>query len=503
MTFQKCSVLMLLALALSLAAGAQQNLDFEQGLARWHIAGKVRVDKSNPYSGLWCARLEKGSIFQRLRVSPLSIVQFDAYLKSSDKGINGYAFLRFYNARHQLLAEYKSTPIDSVSYQKTGCYTEAPPYAAYMEIGITKKSAPGFIYADDFKIDPDADKNKGAHSPQVDLDEYMRPFWNSDTIYNETVLLYSAAGRPATGKLLFRPGHIMSVKSFDLKRTYSEGKDYSIKENVLERLPHSAMSFRADSSFDSGKDLAWFNLQSQWVVVTYTHYDQWGGAVPTFKGKLLPLTTARLYGRKSLRIVAFGMSITRGMNISSYDAVPPYMPTYVSLFARQLRKSYHCPGIKLFNASLPGAAVDWGAQYADKYVSPLRPDLVIIDFGMNDFWRLTPGQYKGYMETMIKKIKSANPNAELILISNMKFDPAYVLAADPYKSFYEGNMEGYSHVLKQMEAAGIINLDMYSISAFLYDQKKAKDCISNPLHPNDYLARWFAQCLSALLIQNK
>ena len=83
----------------------------------------------------------------------------------------------------------------------------------------------------------------------------------------------------------------------------------------------------------------------------------------------------------------------------------------------------------------------------------------------------------------------------------MKFDPAYVLDSDKYKSFYEGNLEGYSTVLQQMEGNGIINLDMYAISDAIYHRKKAKDCISNPLHPNDYLARWYAQGLSQLLIR--
>ncbi|MBS1504611.1 MAG: hypothetical protein JST32_21305, partial [Bacteroidetes bacterium] len=48
---------------------------------------------------------------------------------------------------------------------------------------------------------------------------------------------------------------------------------------------------------------------------------------------------------------------------------------------------------------------------------------------------------------------------------------------------------------------GVVNLDMYAISSFLYDHKKPKDCIVNPMHPNDYLARWYAQGLSALLIK--
>ena len=48
---------------------------------------------------------------------------------------------------------------------------------------------------------------------------------------------------------------------------------------------------------------------------------------------------------------------------------------------------------------------------------------------------------------MMRKIRASNPNVEFILLSNMKFDPDYVLDSDKYKSFYTGNLEGYSHVL--------------------------------------------------------
>ena len=362
------------------------------------------------------------------------------------------------------------------------------------EIGVEDEANDkGYIYADDFEsIETNIGVPKTKHQPLCNLDQYMEPFWKSDTVYNETVLMYSVNGKPAEGKLLFMPSKILSIKKFDLSTSYAPGTDYTLNGNVITRTEKSGLPFRADTSFDTKKDLAWFNTQSQWVVVTYTHDDKWNGPVPQYKGGQIPHAMAKLQAKKPINIVAFGMSITRGMDVSSYDTVAPYMPTYVDLFARQLRKAYHYDNIKLYNAGLPGSVVDWGAQYADKYVNPLKPDLVILDFGMNDFWRLTPAQFKGYIETIIKKIKAGNPKVEFLLLSNMKFDPDYVLGSDKNKSFYQKNLEGYSHILAQMEADGIINLDMYAISDAVQHAKKAKDCLVNPLHPNDYMARWYA-----------
>jgi lysophospholipase L1-like esterase len=489
--------------AISNITSAQTNLDFEQGLKGWHITGKAIIDQTDPHKNKACARIESGSIFTRVPVSQLTVVQFGGYVRSGEKSIKALPFLRFYNSAHRLLLEYKSKVIDTTIYQQTGNYTESPAGTAYMEIGVEKLPGNGYIYTDDFSIEINVGEPKIRHQSQVNLNQYMRPFWNSDTIYNETVLLYSVNGKPADGKLLYTPDHILSIKSFDLKNTYAEGRDYAINGNMITRSSNSIMPFRADTSFDTKKDLAWFNTQSQWVVVTYTHHDKWNGLVPVYKGSQLPNTIAKLKAKKPVKIVAFGMSITRGLNISSYDGVAPYMPTYVDLFARQLRKAYHNPAVKLYNAGLPGSLVDWGALYADQYISALKPDLVILDFGMNDFWRYTPEQFKGYIETIMRKVRATNPKVEFLLLSNMKFDPDYVLDSDQNKAFYTGNLEGYSKVLKQMEAKGVINLDMYAISDAIYRLKKAKDCISNPLHPNDYLARWYAQGLSALLIKNK
>jgi len=505
---KKSILAVLLAIALIQKLSAQSNLDFTHGLHGWQIKGRLSnfsADKTNPRQGPYCARIGpgKGVLEKKVIAGQLTVIQYNAYLKSSGKGKQGMSFISFYNAKNQLLLTYKSQPVDSTAWQQTGIYTETPAGTSYAEIGVEKESGDnGYVYADDFSIETNIGVPKTKHQPLCNLDQYMKPFWRSDTVYNETVLMYSVNGKQAEGKLLFTPSKILSVKKFDLNTSYKKDIDYTINNNIITRTQNSGMPFRADTSFDTKKDLAWFNTQSQWVVVTYTHHDKWDGPIPQFKGGQVPRTIAKLKAKLPLKIAAFGMSITRGMDVSSYDTVAPYMPTYVDLFARALRKAYHYQNIKLYNAGLPGSVVDWGAQYADKYINPLHPDLVILDFGMNDFWRFTPEQFKGFIQTIIQKIKAANPKIEFLLLSNMKFDPEYVLNSDKYKSWYEANLQGYSNVLKDMEAKGIINLDMYSISDALYHRKKAKDCLVNPLHPNDYMARWYAQGMAALFLEN-
>ncbi|MDB5134982.1 MAG: hypothetical protein JWP37_1585 [Mucilaginibacter sp.] len=492
-------------LLVSITGFAQNSNSFEQGLTGWLISGKVAINKNNAHSGKNCVQIGNGygSVTQRLRGSSLSVVSFNVYVKTSDSTTRAYPFIRFLDINHKQLLIYKSATVRSTAYQQTGNYTETPPGTKYIEAGVERDSSgKGYVYVDDFSIETNIGEPKIKHEPLVNLDQYMRPFWKSDTIYNETVLLFSASGKAAEGKLLYSPDKILSVKKFDLSTVYKQNVDYTLNNNMIVREQNSEIPFRNDTSFDTKKDLAWFNLQSQWVVVTYTHHDKWDGPTPIYKGDRMPYVMAKLKAKAPLKIIAYGMSITRGMDVSSYDTVPPYMPTYLNLFTSQLKKFYHDNNIKPYNAGLPGAIVDWGALYANKYINPIKPDLVIIDFGMNDFWRYTPEQFRGYITTIISKVKAGNPKVEFLLLSNMKFDPDYILDSDKNKAWYLANMEGYNKVLQQMETTGIVNLDMTTLSDAIYHHKKAKDCIANPLHPNDYMARWYAQGMAQLLIKN-
>jgi hypothetical protein len=448
-------------------------------------------------------RAQQDSVFmRRLDTTPLSILQVDMQVKLGRDHSKAVAWLRFYDSAEHALLEYKGESVSGTGFTKTGFYTETPPNAKYAVVSVEADSGvTGRISVDSFKTVLEPANNPQKHSPRCDLDQYMIPFWNSDTIYNETILLLSKNGTAASGRLLFTPAKILSVKSFDLKTGYSKTTDYVLNGRTITRRKQSKMPFRTDTSFDTKKDLAWYNLQSQWIAVTYTHKDHWPGPVPVFKANMLPRTLSKLRSKSSLHIVAYGMSITRGLDVSGYDAVAPYMPTYVELFARALGKIYGDDQISLSNAGLPGALVSWGAEYADQYINPLKPDLLIIDFGMNDFWRYTAAEFKTYIETIIKKVRVVHPETEFLLLSNLQFDPDYILDSDKNKAFYQGNMQGYAKVLREMETTGIVNLDMTTLSGIIYSRKKAKDCLANPLHPNDYMARWYAQGMAALFQQ--
>ncbi|MDR3714801.1 MAG: GDSL-type esterase/lipase family protein [Puia sp.] len=497
-------------------AGAQTNLGFESGLKGWTLSsgknGRIAVERDHIYQGRACARITGyGRLAMRVNATPLSIVRYNCYVSSERAGVKIYPFIRFFDSNDALLLEYKSQFLTFAAWQPVANFTEIPPDASWMEIGLetdtSKAASQAIVYADQFSITSEAAATvsmtpAGAlpvkYRPPYNVGGHMNPFWHSDTVYDETVLLYSSRNKTANGKLLYMPDKILSVKSLDGKIFYSPRKDFTLEENTISRVENSGIPYTADTFFTAGKDFAWYNLQSKWIVVTYTHKDTWEEAAPGYKGDQMPNTLEKLNAGTPLNIVAFGTGIPRGMHCSGYDDIPPYMPSYPELFVDQLEKQYGNKSIRLFNAGLPGAQVDWGAAYADKYVNPLKPDLVVLDFGIHDCWKYPPDDFREFIGKIIRKIRDANPRVEFVLISDMLYDPGFARDDNDKKGWFLSNARGYYKALQSLDTTGIISLDMTTLSDTIYQRKKPKDCLNNPLYPNDYLTRWYAQAMVAL-----
>lgn len=480
---------------------AQFNDGFESGLKDWVTKGVVKNESTHQRSGGSCIEMNKGgNISRKVPASGLAVVQFTFFARSTSETII-YFSVSFYNSADHLLMKFDSKQQCDTNCKSTGNYVESPFETAYMIIGIQRDSSDIAIYVDDFSVESTHAFDAVQPEPLINIDEYMRPFWKTDTIVNETVLLYAEKGQPATGKLFYQPSKILSVKSFDLQSEYKLNTDYIIQKNILTAIRGSSITVVADTFFKR-ENLAWYDIQSKWVVVTYLRKEKWNAAVPAYKGASMPLIIAKLKAKKPVVIASYGMSITKGMDVSGFDSVAPYMPNYADLFAHQLRRSYNYIDVRNYNAALPGATAEWGANFAADYINPIKADLVVLDFGMNDFWRYTPAEFRAYLDTMMRKIRIGNSHAEFLLISNMSFDPDYILNSDTNKITYLKNFNGYLSVMKEMQKKGVVCFDMTTLSANIYKMKKAKDCIANPLHPNDYLARWYAQGMSALFISN-
>jgi len=160
----------------------------------------------------------------------------------------------------------------------------------------------------------------------------------------------------------------------------------------------------------------------------------------------------------------------------------------------RLKTIFQDEHIQLSNSAQSGATSQWGKDYAERMVASLNPALVLIAFGQNDFWGASADTFADNIADIMKTVRHKNPDAEFLLVSTMRFDPAYTTNAAYWKVVGE-----YAAKLKTMTGPGVQLVDMTAISEWVYAAKKPRDCVNDPLHPNDYLARWYAQSVAAAL----
>ena len=87
-------------------------------------------------------------------------------------------------------------------------------------------------------------------------EEYMIPFWKTDKIVDESVLLISKDGEAAEGELLFTPDKIEVVVSYNPHASktivYVEGEDYVVEGKKIKAVSKK-MPFMTEEQL-SGQD---------------------------------------------------------------------------------------------------------------------------------------------------------------------------------------------------------------------------------------------------------
>ena len=342
-----------------------------------------------------------------------------------------------------------------------------------------------------------------AYQPAYNHRNYLLPFWKSDTIFDELVLLDKVN---AEATLMYTPKSIISVRNFDGTVTFEQNKDYSLTNRTIKQLSgevSKTVSIVPGKTGNGNSNGLVNTRHTSWTRVTYVA-DRAIDPITIdieHKKSLLPKTMTALSKGNALTIQAVGMSITAGLNVTgfigddkNFPPTKPYMRGYIELFAEQLKQQYGS-AITSINSACGGKTIGWLDTYAGALVNRNTPDLVIIDMGMNDIWGATSQtQFKSKMQNIITTIRKDVPNAEFILISNMIPDVKGVGAPANGAVL----MFGFLEALQSLEGPGIAVLDMTSLSETIYQRKGAKHCIANSLHPNDYLARWYAQGLMAI-----
>lgn len=348
--------------------------------------------------------------------------------------------------------------------------------------------------------------------PYVSLKDYLQPFWKSDTVYSEATQPIKNSDRNAEAGLLFRAKKIISVKNTYLQKEYKKGRDWKYRNGKIVLSKRTAIPYftqkelffkekKGGVSMESNipENYILFSegglLQSKQLAVTYIKEKEsnWQGKTPVYAVKQLPNTIAKLKERKPLNIVFYGNSIEAGANSSITLNQPPYLPTWPEMTILNLRDHYS-GSIQFKNKSKGGMLAKWGLENASDLINSEKPDLVVIGFGMNDgSSKVAPDLFLDQIKGIIQTIEISNPTCEFIVIATMLANPLAIQSQI---------QKVYHQPVLSLERSGVAIADMTSIHEELLRHKAYQDMTGNNVnHPNDYLARWYAQVVSALLIR--
>ncbi len=348
---------------------------------------------------------------------------------------------------------------------------------------------------------------------------YAKPFWEGTIVYNETVcfMQYTDENKNKifeTATLAFPIEEIIAVMDYRLTKTYEQGKDYVVENGRLKLTEQTSIPYftkeqlyptTGDENYACNSDNGNYFLKSEGttfpnkqIVVTYRHTEKWTGYKPEKQSEKFSKTLDKLNKKEDLNIIFYGDSIFTGCNSSSKINIAPQAEIFPEMITTYLSNKfgYEVDGetrIVNTNTSKGGTGYVWANSNVQDSVINKNPDLVFIGFGMND--RCTVDKYKTGMTTLVNIILEALPNVEIMLVSTT--------LPNPESTKYFCHQEEFEDVLLDIakNKSNVAVVQMTSMHKSLLEKKCFRDMTGSGLnHPNDFLARIYAQTILKTLL---
>lgn len=344
--------------------------------------------------------------------------------------------------------------------------------------------------------------------------EYTRPVWEGDTVYHESFMPVAERHIP----LLYRPSKIISVTDGAHKVRYEEGRDYKTDGGGLYITPQSRIEIMpwgqynpTDSAPNRYTQLGFTcrtggflmfaegaEFHNAQYAVTYRHDESREGFAPAFDGAKLPLLRRRLKEGKPFTLGFLGDSITVGANSSKFVGAEPFAPIWPEMICERLREISGCD-IKYVNRAVGGTTSGWGSENAASFFKNDIPDLFVIAFGMNDAsGGVDKYVFRDHCRDIAEQILALNPACEIIFVSTTLPNPM----ANQFVRDHETHEELLADLASGYGAAAAL-APMTSMHKALLEKKRYYDMTGNNInHPNDFLARVYAQTLLTVMTEN-
>lgn len=371
-----------------------------------------------------------------------------------------------------------------------------------------------------------------------DLAWEIQNVFSGNYVKNETVMFIDKGD---TKELLYRIDSVISVKSYNGKKTYVEGQDYEVVDGKLRITEDSKIPCITSKKYYAGdgtltvevdgerKSVYWGEgtvMTDYQVNVEYTHSDTWNG----YKQKCFAGIYDKLYGKleagEDVTIVFYGDSCTYGAASSFTYGYSPKQYSYALLVTNALADIYgytvHYEKSKLsgtgpmpkkdyvagdrgtityINNSVGGWTTKDGVsnfeEYAKPFIENFGCDLFIVDLGGND-GDISPKKTADNDEAIIAKVRGIAPDSGIVIMSTLLNRPGSNWAGND--ALQEPFLVELSEKLRD-EGVPCAVCGITSMTASVLEHIKFEDFSGNNInHPNDFWARLYANTLFETLV---
>ena len=141
------------------------------------------------------------------------------------------------------------------------------------------------------------------------------------------------------------------------------------------------------------------------------------------------------------------------------------------------------------NAGIGSSSSYYGYYRLDEYVLAKNPDLVFVEFAINDTYNsMTETESATYMEGIIRKIRSANANTDIVI----------VLTGD--KRYLTSDFSLAKVHAKLANFYGIISINVFeSLKAVVNSGKSWESLVTDVVHPNNEGYKIYANTIEKVL----
>ena len=143
----------------------------------------------------------------------------------------------------------------------------------------------------------------------------------------------------------------------------------------------------------------------------------------------LPKTITKLETGEPVRLIALGDSLTQGWMARK---------GFLDFLSEMLKKKYPASRLTIINRGIPGDTAEGGLERLRYDVLDHDPDLVFVQFGLNDaFTGVHPGRFESAVQTIVDHIRT-DTDAEILIITSV---PVVFERMDEIADSFYGRLE--------------------------------------------------------------